>query len=82
VHDLVRLELRGVPAVGVATEPFADEAVEQAGALGMPDVRLVYVPHPVQLLTTEALQAIADSIVRRLVAALTEPAQPAPAAVR
>jgi len=73
VHDLVSLELRGVPAVGVATEPFADEAIEQAGALGMPDVCLVYVPHPVQLLSTEALQAIADSIFGRIEAALTGP---------
>jgi hypothetical protein len=29
VCDLVHLERRGIPAVGVATTPFADEAVEQ-----------------------------------------------------
>jgi hypothetical protein len=74
VHDLVRLEQRGVPSVAVATEPFADEATGQADALGMPDCRVVYIPHPVQLLATETLQALADAAFTRIVAALT--AQP------
>jgi hypothetical protein len=41
VHDLVRLERRGIPTAGVGTEPFVDEALEQARILGMPDLRLV-----------------------------------------
>jgi hypothetical protein len=44
LYDLVHLERRGIPAVGVATAPFADEAIEQARRLGMPDCRVVYVP--------------------------------------
>jgi hypothetical protein len=39
VCDLVHLERRGVPSVGIATTPFADEAVEQARLLGMPGCR-------------------------------------------
>jgi len=50
--DLVHLERRGIPAVGIATAPFADEAVAQARLLGMPDARMLYIPHPVQLLTS------------------------------
>jgi arginase family enzyme len=39
LHDLVHLERRGIPAVGIATAPFADEAIEQARRLGMPGAR-------------------------------------------
>lgn len=61
VHDLVRLERLGVATAGVGTEPFADEALEQAALLGMPGYRMVWVPHPVQLLTAEQLDARADA---------------------
>jgi hypothetical protein len=44
LHDLVHLERRGIPAVGIATAPFADEAIEQARRLGMPGARMVYIP--------------------------------------
>ncbi len=73
VHDAVRLERRGVPTVAVGTEPFVDEALEQARVLGMPDYRMVFVAHPVQLLDVAGMHALADgavlAIVRRLLAA-------------
>ena len=72
LHDVVRLEKLGIPTAAVGTEPFIDEALEQARALGMPGYRMVLVPHPIQLLTDEALDALADAafpeIVRRLTA--------------
>lgn len=71
--DLVHLERRGIPAVGIATEPFADEAIEQSRLLAMPDCRMLYIPHPVQLLTDAELAARADSVVAAVIAALTEP---------
>jgi hypothetical protein len=71
VYDLVRLERRHIPAVGVATTPFADEAVEQAQLLRMPDCRMLYVRHPVQLLSTAELAALADGVFPAVVAALT-----------
>jgi hypothetical protein len=61
VHDVVRLERRGVPTCAVGTEPFVDEALEQARLLGMPAYRMVFVPHPVQLLTDDELRALADA---------------------
>jgi hypothetical protein len=68
---MVELERRGLPTAAVATEPFVDEALEQARVLGMPDYRMVFVPHPVQLLSVEELHGYADrvfeQIVRRLV---------------
>ncbi len=78
MHDLVHLERRGIPAVGIATAPFADEAIEQARRLGMPGARMIYIPHPVQLLTDDELDARADAIFPHVLAALTEPAAPPP----
>ena len=71
VHDLVRLERRGIATAGIGTEPFVDEALEQARVLGMPDVRMVFVPHPVQLLSDADLAALADGAVDEIVARLT-----------
>ena len=71
--DLVHLERRGIPAVGIATSPFADEAVEQARLLGMRSCRMLYIPHPVQLLTEAELAALADAVFPSVIAALTEP---------
>jgi hypothetical protein len=72
VHDVVRLEARGIPTAAVGTEPFVDEALEQAQVLGMPGYRMVFVAHPIQLLTPEGVRALADDacarIVERLVA--------------
>ena len=72
--DLVHLERRGVPSVGIATTPFADEAVEQARLLAMPGCRMLYIPHPVQLLTAPELDGRADAIFPAVLAALTTPA--------
>jgi hypothetical protein len=71
VCDLVHLERRGIPAVGIATAPFADEAVQQARLLGMPGCRMAYVPHPVQLLSSDELARWADAVFPDVLAALT-----------
>ncbi len=66
VHDLVRLERRGIPTAGIGTIPFADEALEQARLLGMPDLRMVLVAHPVQLLEPDELDALAEGAFDRV----------------
>jgi hypothetical protein len=71
VHDVIRLERRGVATCAVGTEPFVDEALEQARLLGMPAYRMVFVPHPVQLLTDDELVAIADAAFPQIVARLS-----------
>jgi hypothetical protein len=71
VHDVVRLEARGVATAAIGTEPFVDEALEQARVLGMPDYRMVFITHPVQILETEELQARADAVLAQVVARLT-----------
>jgi hypothetical protein len=71
LHDVVRLERRGIPTAAVGTEPFADEALEQARALGMPAYRMVFVAHPVQLLDEAELGARADGAFPLVVERLT-----------
>ena len=71
VHDLVRLERRGIPAAGVGTQPFLDEALEQARVLGMPDLRMVFVAHPVQLRSRDELRELADGSFAAIVERLT-----------
>jgi hypothetical protein len=68
---MVRLERLGIPTAAVATEPFIDEALEQARVLGMPDYRMVFIPHPVQLLTLEQLHERADRVFDLIVARLS-----------
>lgn len=73
---MVRLERLGIPTAAVATEPFVDEALEQARLLGMPDYRMVFIPHPVQLLSLEALHAHADRVFEDVVARLIRRSPP------
>ncbi len=77
VHDAVRLEQRGIPTAVVGTEPFVDEAIEQSVVLGMPSLRIVTVPHPVQLLSAAEVASLADDAIgeieRRLIAEIRNP---------
>ena len=70
---MVRLEREGIATAAVATEPFVDEALEQAQLLGMPDYRMVFIPHPVQLLTLAQLHKHADRVFELIVQRLTQP---------
>jgi hypothetical protein len=68
---MVRLERLGIATAAIATEPFLDEALEQARVLGMPAYRMVFIPHPVQLLSDEQLNAHADRVFDQIAARLT-----------
>ena len=70
---MVRLERLGIPTAAVATEPFTDEALEQASVLGMPGYRMVFVPHPVQLLSSAQIHGLADGAFAEIIARLTAP---------
>jgi hypothetical protein len=73
---MVELERRGIATAAVATEPFVDEALEQARLLGMPDYRMIFIPHPVQLLTLAELRAFADQAFEEIAVRLTQPGSP------
>jgi len=54
----------------IASDVFIDAAEKQAAALGLPEVRRVFVPHPIQDATDAELRAKADAIVDMVIAAL------------
>ncbi|HKD15052.1 MAG TPA: hypothetical protein VKE71_10935 [Candidatus Angelobacter sp.] len=70
MHDTIRLENLGIPAVAIATTEFITPARAQASSLGRPGFDAVYVPHPIQDQTAEQIakraDAVAEEIVRRL----------------
>ena len=47
----------------IASSVFAQAAQTQAVALGLPDVRRIFVPHPIQDATDDEMRAKADAIV-------------------
>ncbi len=71
MHDTTFFEVEGKPAVFVASSTFVDAARLQAEALGLPDVKRVFVPHPIQDATDDEMVAKADAVVDELVTALT-----------
>jgi hypothetical protein len=71
LHDSVRLEAKGIPAVPLATEVFRTAARVQASRLGRPDLEAVFVPHPIQDQTPDEIQERADAVIEEVVARLT-----------
>ncbi len=72
MHDTVWFEIQGKPSVFIASSAFVDATRAQAEALGLPEIRRVFVPHPIQDATDDEMRTKADAIVEEVVAALTE----------
>ena len=72
MHDTTWFEIQGVPAVFIASTEFVEAADVQATALGMPGVRRIFVPHPIQDATDDEMRAKADAIVDALIQALVD----------
>jgi hypothetical protein len=70
LHDSIRFEGQGIPAVAIATHEFRTAARAQASALGRPDFEPVYVPHPIQDQTREEIEAKADAAIAEVVSRL------------
>ena len=71
MHDSVRIENAGIPAVAVATDVFRSAARAQASALGRPDYDAVYVPHPIQDQIPTEIEERADAAVAEIAVRLT-----------
>lgn len=72
MHDTTWFEIQGRPAVFVASSEFAGAAEAQSRALGLPQVRRVFVPHPIQDATDDEMRAKADTIVEAIIEALVD----------
>ena len=70
MHDSVWFEIHGKPAVFIASSAFVQAAQAQAVALGLPEVRRIFVPHPIQDATDDEMRAKADAIVEQVIEAL------------
>jgi len=73
LHDSVRLEAEGIPAVPLATTEFRTAARVQASRLGRPDLEAVFVSHPIQDRTPAEIEERADAVIEEVVARLTAP---------
>ena len=73
MHDSVRLEAEGIPAVPLATSEFRTAARVQASRLGRPDLEAVFVSHPIQDRTPAEIEERADAVIEEVVARLTAP---------
>ncbi len=71
MHDTTWFENEGLPSVFIASDAFVDAAEVQARALGLPDVKALFVPHPIQDATDGEMEAKADAVVDEVVSALT-----------
>ncbi len=71
MHDSIWFEAESKPAVAIVSTGFVDAARAQAEALGLPELRRVFVPHPIQDATDEEMRAKADAVVDRVLEALT-----------
>ena len=74
MHDTTHFEIQGLPSVFIASDAFVDAAQVQARALGLPDVRGVYVPHPIQDANDDEMNEKAEKAFDAIVASLTQPA--------
>ena len=72
MHDTVYFEIQGTPSVFIASSEFVEAAEAQSQALGLPDVRRVFVPHPIQDATDEEMRDKADAILDEVIAALVD----------
>ena len=71
MHDISDLELRGVPAMFVASAEFVEAADAQSTSLGFSAVARVFTPHPIQDRTDDEMRAYADAAYDEIVAAVT-----------
>jgi alkanesulfonate monooxygenase SsuD/methylene tetrahydromethanopterin reductase-like flavin-dependent oxidoreductase (luciferase family) len=71
VHDGVFFEDHGIPTATIVSSEFVRAARAQADALGATEYRTVVVPHPIQPLTREEVQALADKVYDEVVRRVT-----------
>jgi hypothetical protein len=68
------MEKRGVPAMLVATDAFQVMAEFEAKSLGLPDVEVLVVPHPIVTKTREELDAEVEPVLAQVRAFFSLPA--------
>ena len=75
MHDAIAAESRGIPAVAVMTDRFAQSAQAVTALNGVPDYPFVTIAHPIANDSDADLATKAEAVIARVVALLTERAQ-------
>lgn len=75
MHDATWFEIQGMPAVFIASSAFEDAAEKQSKMLGLPQVRGIFVEHPIQDRTDDEMRARADAIFDTVIDELLRPAE-------
>jgi hypothetical protein len=71
LHDTIKVEGFGIPAVAIATHEFRTAARAQASQLGRADLDAVYVEHPIQDQTRAQIEARAETALAEIAGRLT-----------
>ena len=72
MHDTTWFEIQGKPSVFIASSEFEEAAASQAESLGLPEVRSIFVPHPIQDATDDEMRGKADAIIDEIIEALVD----------
>ena len=72
MHDTTWFEINGKPSVFLASTEFEEAATAQAETLGLPEVKRLFVPHPIQDATDDEMREKADAVVDAVIAALID----------
>jgi hypothetical protein len=67
------LELKSIPTVTFCTTPFRTLVQTRRATLGLPDLPVVFLPHPMMTRTQAQLEALADKVMDEVVAGLLVP---------
>ncbi len=72
---MIEVRRRGVPSVVICSEPFLQLGRTQSRVLGVPDLPLVIIKHPLGGISMDDVKARADSAFPQLLGILRERAQ-------
>ncbi len=70
------LEMKALPTVTFCTVPFKGLATVRRASLGLPDLPLIFLPHPMMTKTPAEVEQLADGVVAEVVQYLTGQAAP------
>ena len=66
------IETQAVPTVTFCTQPFRTLAQVRRDTLGLPQLPIVFLPHPMMTRSREEIEALADQVLSEVVERLTE----------
>ena len=72
MHDTTFFETEGIPSVFILSTEFVSAANAQSEALGLPELRRVFVDHPIQDATDEEMRAKAEGCFDAVIEALVD----------